>query len=344
MIRHSLRRRGGWYFVDFRWNGQRFREALKTSRKDEAASLALAKIEAVVRGSGPAPVTLGEVVVRWLNIAQSEKRSWRCDQMLSRSILEHFGFERPLGEIRAADVQAFKAALAARRSRRGGPLSKATVNRHLALLKSLFNRAADWDLFPYQNPCRKVRLFTESSRQEYFSPDEVRRLLLAARDVQAGATSEIQRYFLPILATAVFTGCRLGEVLGLRWSDVRDGFITVRAEMAKSKRGRQVPLNEALAAMLRALPSAGGEVVFPVRHSPDVIAKVWRRVKRLAGVDPRARFHNLRHTFASLLVQGGADLATVRELLGHSDIKMTALYSHSSRQKKIAAVGGLKFE
>jgi site-specific recombinase XerD len=83
--------------------------------------------------------------------------------------------------------------------------------------------------------------------------------------------------------------------------------------------------------------------IFACALDAGVIRPTWRKVKTLAGVKPSARFHDLRHTFASLLVQRGVDLATVRELLGHSSLAMTQIYSHSSQEKKLQAIQSLDF-
>ena len=119
--------------------------------------------------------------------------------------------------------------------------------------------------------------------------------------------------------------------------------ITVRAENSKSKRARQIPGRPELLQALSRLPSTSGEYVFPVRRVADVIRPTWRKVKALAGIRPAARFHSLRHSFGTALVARGVDLVTVKELLGHSSLAMTEIYTHSSQGAKRAAVGALDF-
>lgn len=352
MIRHTIYRRGKWWWIRYTWDGALHRVPLRTASKRDAEALAKIHLQKIIQGALPT-VSIGQLIVRFLNMGRVEKRSWKSDKSLARAVLEHFGPSKPLNEIKALDVQQFKIAMSQMVGRRG-QLSHATVNRHLALLKSMFNRAIEWEMYDKPNPCAKVKLYQESSHAEYFTPDEISRLLNAARQISETGTSDIRRYFLYILTTGIMTGMRLGEILKMRWSEIADSFITVRAESAKSKRQRQVPVAPELLQALIKLPSVGGDLVFPVRRSledmklgrppsgpasSDAIAKVWRRCKAMAGVRPEARFHLTRHTLASMMIQRGVDIVTVKEILGHSDIKLTQIYSHSSQEKKALAVG-----
>jgi integrase len=177
-------------------------------------------------------------------------------------------------------------------------------------------------------------MYRESPSLEYFSADELMRLLQAAAKVSGSAVTLPQRYFVHVLATAAMTGMRLGEILRLRWSDIHDQMISVRAENSKGGRGRQVPAHPLLLDALSRLPSVGGEWVFPMRagagpaRDAGAIRTAWRKVKRLAGIKPGARFHSARHGFATLLLRQGTDLRTIQELLGHSSISTTQVYTH----------------
>lgn len=114
--------------------------------------------------------------------------------------------------------------------------------------------------------------------------------------------------------------------------------LTIRAETAKSGRQRHVPLNtEAAAVLVRWLKqSSGVGRVF----QPRDVKTGWRGLVESARVTA-FRFHDLRHHFASKLVMAGVDLSTVRELLGHADIKMTLRYAHLAPEHLSAAVAKL---
>jgi integrase len=146
---------------------------------------------------------------------------------------------------------------------------------------------------------------------------------------------------------ALQTGLRFGELTGLRWHDVdlTRRIVTVVAVNAKSGKTRHVPLNDGAVRILKTwrtsdvtptgyvFPGAAGERLIDVKTA-------WMPLLRVAGVTG-FRFHDLRHTFASRLVMAGVDLNTVRELLGHADLKMTLRYAHLAPDHKAAAVAKL---
>ncbi len=340
--RHSIYKRGRWYWVRYSWAGKVERHPLRTTSRRDADTLAGAHLRRVILGAAP-KVTLGAEIVSYLNASSATKRSWRSDRTLAKAVLEHFGPKREVESIRVGDVEAFKVALSRRVNARGATFSHASVNRHLALLKAVFNRAILGERVRCANPCSRVPLYRESPSTEYFTADELQRLLAAAGQLAAAPSSTIQRYFVYILATAAMTGMRLGEVLRLRWEDIRDQGVTVRAEHAKGGRARVIPARPELLQALGRLPSVGGEWVFPVRRDAGVIRPTWRRVKAMAGIKPSARFHLARHGFATLLLQQGTDLRTIQELLGHSSLAVTAVYTHSDQAAKVKAVKGLDF-
>ncbi len=151
----------------------------------------------------------------------------------------------------------------------------------------------------------------------------------------------------PLVMVAMHTGLRFGELADLTWADVdlTRALLTVRTEVAKNWRTRYVPLNTEAAGALtawrpvKANPSAH---VFPGKEGGRLedIKTAWGKLLRSANVT-NFRFHDLRHTFASRLVMAGVDLNTVRELLGHTDIKMTLRYAHLAPEHKAAAVAKL---
>lgn len=144
-------------------------------------------------------------------------------------------------------------------------------------------------------------------------------------------------HLTPVVLVAINTGLRRGELLSLRWADVDLGskLLTVRADKAKSGKQRHVPLNAEAHAVLQAWKQQadGDAQVF----QPADVKTAWASLLDRAGV-AGFRFHDLRHTFASKLVTKGVDLNTVRELLGHGDIKMTLRYAHLAPAHLAAAV------
>ena len=149
---------------------------------------------------------------------------------------------------------------------------------------------------------------------------------------------------MPLVLLAINTGMRRGELFDLNWADIDldSKVITVRGEISKSGYTRHIPLTiEAY----RCLESWGGDkasndLVFPSPRTGkrlDNINSSWETLMKLANLD-NFRFHDLRHHFASSLVMRGVDLNTVRELLGHRDLKTTLCYAHLAPEHKAAAI------
>ena len=260
----------------------------------------------------------------YLPYVKPRKRSWDRDEELYRLRIKNvFGHKR-LNQITRQQIQVFHTAL----MHEG--LAAATCNHHIKLLKHAFNLAIDWEMAE-TNPVSRVPLFHEDNKIEYYLNDEQLQSLLAVL-----RTDESR----PVCMIALFllsTGCRLNEVLSAKWSDVdlEKGNFTVRALNSKSKRLRSVPLNESALEILHQLDTrAKFEYVFINQKTgkPYVnIAKVWNRLRKQARL-PHLRLHDLRHQYASFLVNSGRTLYEVQQILGHSDPKVTMRYAHLSTQ------------
>jgi len=244
------------------------------------------------------------------------------------------------------------------------PMTKVTASRNLACLRAALSRAVEWKLLA-ANPLLGMRNKTIASRKvvRFLSADEEARLrrMLGMRDgymIAARKSGNLWRqlreeplypeipadgfgdHLTPVVLLAMNTGLRRGELLKLDWRDIDldTRMLTVRAENAKSGLQRFVPLNsEAHDVLVRWQRQRGGVGdVFGIADAKTA----WSRLLDDAGVKD-FRFHDLRHHFASRLVRAGVDLNTVRELLGHADIKMTLRYAHLCPQTLAAAVAKL---
>jgi integrase len=147
----------------------------------------------------------------------------------------------------------------------------------------------------------------------------------------------------PMVLSALNTGCRRGELFNLKWSDLdfTSRMLTVIGKTAKSLQTRHIPLNDEAFHTIQTWyqQRKNSDLVFPGADGErmDNIKKSWQRLMKDSKIE-HFRFHDCRHDFASKLVMAGVDLNTVRELLGHSDIKMTLRYAHLAPQKLAAAV------
>jgi integrase len=247
-------------------------------------------------------------------------------------------------------------------------VAASTCNRDLGALKSALSRAVKWSLLK-QNPLGDVKRLQEDERGvvRYLTAAEETRLrkALEARDARRNAKREAANqwrrargyaemsadnrgHLTPIVLLALNTGCRRGEIFNLEWSDVDlvGKQMTIRGAGAKSGQTRHIPLNTEAADVLTSWQAVTGTTtgfVFPGRdvdgkiQRMDDIKKGWLSVVKAAKLSD-FRFHDTRHSFASRLVMAGIDLNTVRELLGHADLKMTLRYAHLAPAHKAAAV------
>lgn len=216
----------------------------------------------------------------------------------------------------------------------------ATINRELACLKTIFNKAIEWG-YANENPVRKVKLLPENNmRIRYLEKEEIDDLLKACNSLKKAI------YLKPIIIIALNTGMRRGEIFNLKWEDAIQNVIHIRE--SKSGRGRFIPMNNTVKETLKNLSpiyelkdgkSMMSEYIFRGRsHKPiKDIRTAFRNVLKEAGIS-NFRFHDLRHTFASHLVMSGVDLLTVKELLGHRTLEMTMRYAHLSPDYKQRAV------
>ena len=204
------------------------------------------------------------------------------------------------------------------------------ANRVVAVVSKMFSLAVRWKMRP-DNPCRGTERNYEAKRKRYLSADELNRLLAALATHPDQQVANIFRLLL-------LTGARRGEVLAMRWGDVdvTAGKWVKPGSTTKQKTDHEVPLSaparQLLAAIAEQHISKRGlpEFVFPGNGSKGHIVeakRAWRHLTKAAGIN-NLRIHDLRHSFASELVSGGASLPLIGALLGHSNPSTTHRYSH----------------
>jgi site-specific recombinase XerD len=234
--------------------------------------------------------------------------------------------DRPLRQVVAGDVQRHVA-------KRLSEVRPASVNRELAFLKRTYNVAIADGLLE-MNPVRQVKLLQENNaRVRYLTDVEEVRL-----------RAEMAETHWSVVALALNTGLRRGELFALRWDDV--DFTTSVLTIPRTKAGhtRHLPMNAEVRGILGVLESRGRSPYVLARatgnaplDSQNLIRRVFTPALKRAGIED-FRWHDLRHTFASRLIMRGVDLRTVQDLLGHADVRMTLRYSHLSPAHLLDAV------
>ncbi len=332
----SIYKRGkSWYF-DFQFRGERYAGCIGAVSKTVAKEVEIKKKAEAKEGryestaKRPSPL-LEDFVEEYFDYYRANRRpdSVRRHEISWRAIQPEFGSKR-LDEISPLALERY------RRKRQKMDRSDVTINRELAFLRNLYTMAITWDQAT-ENPVKKVRLARENNdKLRFLSLDEEVRLL-----AQCGA--QLKR----LVIAALNTGFRSSELLSLTWADTdfSAGYVAVRAAYAKNGESRSIPMNKVLTETLKAIKigSSMSEVVFlSSRGTPYCsFRSAFERAVRKANIED-VTFHTLRHTFASRLVMAGADLPTVKVLMGHKTIQMTLKYTHPSSGHKHNSVNALE--
>lgn len=337
----------GVYKKDNRWmldyyllDGSRKREVVKIkgvdpskiTRQDALKSLSIRKAQ-IAEGKFDLAQTIKPVLFDKLvdvfmeDYSKPNKRSWKRDRTSCRALLDFFS-NKKLTQITPWLVDKYKSKRLQDTSKFNRPLSKSTINRELACLKTMLNYAVGEGWLP-SNPIAGYKLFKEKlTKLRVVTEDEFIK-------VYENASDDLK----PILVMAYNTGMRRSEILSLKWDNVNlsNGYIIV--EESKNDESRYIPINKELNKALKSVKyHSSGEYVFSHDEEPVKCFKTafYNAVER-SGVK-KFTFHDLRHTFASNLVMRGVDIITVSELLGHKSLSMTKRYSHPTPEHKRSAV------
>ena len=243
-------------------------------------------------------------------------RRRQVGRYLENQLLPAFGTLR-LNRIRRLDVERWFDAYS--KTAPGG------ANQVLQLLRQILNGAVDAGLIP-TNPTEGIRRNPRPKFTRFLSIGEIDRLHRALDRLVDKRPS--RRRQADIIRLLLLTGCRKGEIVRLKWSEV-DGDVL---RLAETKTGsRTVWLSEAARAILDRQARTGSRYVFPSPKDPERPCtrdvELWYLVRKEAGIED-VRLHDLRHTVASQAVAQGTALSTVARMLGHADPTMTLRYAH----------------
>ena len=307
-------------------------------------------------------MTTNELMTAWLDRCERERVKPRTYSRYKGLIVQHILPE--LGDTQIDDlgrrqISEFLTAHQADGNLRGGEaLSATSTNLMLTVLNAAFTYACDMELLP-ANPCDRIRRVPGSpSWVEAFTREEQRRL------EEAIAVSEDRRLFG--IRLCLYTGLRIGELLGLEWQDVdmEKGILHIQKTVYREKNAegewqlfvdrpktaaseRMVPLPGYLAEDLR-IYRRGARSGFVIenkkaeRMSIRSYQYLFERLTGKAGVR-KLNFHALRHTFATRALESGMDIKTLSELMGHKNATITLnRYAHSMMDTKIAAMNKLE--
>ena len=270
---------------------------------------------------------LDEKYFPWL-LSRNPKTAEKTKKAFQSAFSKFMDFQ--LSTITAWEVEKW------RNKRLANGIKPATTNRQINLIKGCLSRAVEWEVID-SHDLQKVKAQTvDNAKVRYLSKDEESRLResLAKLDI---------KHLTTIVILAINTGMRKGEILSLQWNDINleNKVLTVDFQNAKSGNTRHIPLNTQAFNVLSDWQKLSGNIgyVFKDNNQQRILdfRYDWAALLEDASITD-FRFHDLRHHFASKLVMASVDLNTVRELLGHSDLKMTLRYAHLAPEHKAAAV------
>ncbi len=328
-----------WHICYF-FEGKKIRESVGTNKR--AAQRALESIKGeIAQGKyslkcdtkSPKFEVYAEV---YLEYSKANKRSYETDVTMFKALSGFFkGYK--LSKITPFLIEKYRIERSKKKTRMSKkPIAKSTIDRELATLKAFFNMAIR-DGKVDINPVTKVKLFKEDNKKErILTFDEIEKLL-----------NECTGHLKPIVLIALNTGMRLREILYLKWShiDISRKIIVVIQANSKSRKTKKIPMNGKVIEALLGIEDKS-EYVFcnPETGEPyHSIKTAFGKALKRAGLEG-VRFHDLRHTAATIMIMNGTDIVTVSKILGHSNIEMTMRYSHPTTEGKMDAVNGIEMQ
>lgn len=294
-------------------------------------------------------MTTKEYLTEWLNAIKPtvEKSTYEgLTVYINKHIIPAIG-RIPLDQLTTKTIQDYlnDKAQRGRLDRKSGGLSPVTLRKHLSILRQAFGDAIRKDYLAH-NPARYARIRrteTLSRRTRFLTLAEAREILAALTDTTYKA----------IFAITLYYGLRRSELLGLKWSAIDTGknALTVNHTVVKNltierkdrtktnTSNRTFQLLPEVKALLDSIPRQG-EYIFNIR--PDTLTRSFQRKLRQAGF-PSMRFHDIRHSTASILFEIGWSIEDIKNWLGHADIETTSnIYLHYTAQRKILLASHMK--
>ncbi|MFA9230952.1 MAG: tyrosine-type recombinase/integrase [Microgenomates group bacterium] len=295
---------------------------------------------------------LGQYVSAHVEVRNKPSTIAFVKDLVDRVICKDALAKLKVSDVTGADLARFHARLAK---------TPTTANRARSALSKAFSLAEVWGYRPrHSNPCADVEKYRETARDRFLSAAEFAALGNALAKAETGALTidengkakavRLSKSAVAAIRLLIFTGARRGEILGLRWEWI--DWEAGRANLPDSKTGKKpLMLPPPALEVLRSLEMPDNSKGFVIRggdysdpETPLVNLKdPWGLIRRAAGL-PDVRPHDLRHSFASVMIAGGASLPVIGALLGHRDVKTTQRYAHLSTDPLKAAadhVGGV---
>jgi integrase len=318
----GLVKRCNTWWMSFMYQGQQVRRSTGTTDKRLAkAILGQVRVQIIEGRFFEKPEaqhrTLTELMDRYTSEHAARRANHRRELTSVKNLKAFFG-NPTLDEITPKRIVAYK------NQRYTDGVKPATMNREIATLKKAFNLARrEWEWCTDNPVCRVSMEKEHNARDRWLTVEEERRLLPAAAP-----------WLRELMVFAIYTGMRMGEILALTWAGVDLFRRTVTVFRSKNGERRTIPVNTTVLDLLKhkyATRPGTADIVFHSENQTPLDGSNIRRALNLALDSAKIHdlhFHDLRHTFATRMVQAGIDLYKVQRLLGHKSPIMTQRYAH----------------
>lgn len=254
-------------------------------------------------------VMFRDIAEKYWKIHGSKTKGAEKSIYIFKQIIDLFGDKR-VSDITVEDVQDFYNDILI-------TSSSSTANRHYSVFRAIINKALKLRIYEGPNPCNGVvRQRENPPREEYLTLEQIGILIKAA-------SPRIR----PLLAFAIMTGMRRGEILNVNWQDIDFNADIIHIYKSKSGKGRKVPVLPELKEILLKIKSKSAGKVFQI--TVPTLRREFSKALRKAGI-AGIRFHDLRHTFASHFMMNGGNISYLKDILGHSSTELTTRYAHLS--------------
>jgi len=348
----KIRKRGDSYQIDyFDPDGKRVRKSFK-KRKEAEAELGK-RVSLIAEGryldvKKEYKTTLKELADKYKENFETQASFITGKGAYLENFKGHFGSDTLLANIKYVHLESYRNHLKRKPTHFGTIRTDASVNREMSCLHHLFVKGAEWDMTG-ENPFDKGKcllLKENNKRLRYLTEDEIDSLL-----------NNCKGHLKDVVECALNTGMRRGEILSLKWSQIRNGFIYL--QKTKTNNARQIPINDDLQGLFDRIQNrkdkpkknvirldrkpvkakaVKSEYVFNYHGKPVTeIKRSFKKAIEGAKIED-CRFHDLRHTFASHMVMRGASIKEIQEILGHKTMTMTLRYAHLSQEHKKKAI------